>query len=199
MKLRKKKQKIFYVKDAAARAFGCEALPLTAQDAKERSAILYPIRITSINKKGAKVRTKAYSYSRLMTGGHNHVVLSVIICYLLWFFIPKRICILHTHPLCNGHKPKAFSKADELVARLPFVKYMYLASPHGNLYKYDGKPTKRNVKGELILPIIYDNMPKVKKRCDCVGKHLPKRLTKKQIKQITANNVFFKDCLIQNV
>ncbi len=113
-----RKRNLFATSDLAARAFGCEALPLTAADARERGAVLYPIYIRQKDERGSVQHIKMYTYGKIFTGAHNNVVVDVILRYLLWFFVPKSISILHTHPNCTGHRSEQFSGGDELVARL---------------------------------------------------------------------------------
>lgn len=192
-------QRLFQTEDLAARSFGCEAMPLTAADARERGAVLYPVFVRFRGKDGRFVRKRYYTYAKIFTGAHNNVVADVVLRYLFWFLIPKRISFLHTHPACTGHKPEAFSVGDELAAKLPGVNFMYLASPGGNLYKYDGKKNaKRDANGVLILEKIYDNMPKALNRIQC-KKTLPKRLSKAQTRIITQNNTAFHESINQDV
>ncbi len=193
------RKKILYLnQDSAARAFGCEALPLTAIDARERGAVLYPVYLRERTENGQYIRIKRYTYGRIFTGRHNNVVTHVVLRYLLWLLVPMKISILHTHPFCTGHRSEEMSKGDELVARLWGVMYMYLASPAGNLYKYDGKNGKRDSRGVLILEKIYDSMPKISIRVDC-KKSLPAVLTVKDIKRITKNNQAYLECIKTDV
>ena len=189
---------LFRTPDSAARSFGCYALPLTAVDARERGSVLHPVFIKQKGPDGQKHRIKMYTYSKVFSGAHNNVVIGVILRYLLWLFAPFKISVLHTHPYCTGHRAEDFSSGDEMVARLWGVDYMYLASPSGCLYKYNGKGGTRNAKGVLILEKIYDNMPKVSEKINC-RKSLPSKLTKIQSIQITKSNIVFQESLHKNV
>ncbi len=122
--------KLFLTEDQAAAAFGCEALPLTAVDKCERGAIILPVRIKAVDSStGRKSAIKVYTYGHVFRGGHSNVVFDVVFRFLIDMVIPRRVSFAHTHPFCTGHKPEVFSAGDELVARLPGVNYMYLASP----------------------------------------------------------------------
>jgi len=193
-----KAEKLFSHPDLAARAFGCEALPLTGIDARERGAVLYPVTIKQVDGNGQPRRLKLYTYGRIFTGGHNNVVVHVVLRYLLWLFMPKKISFLHTHPACTGHKPEVFSVGDEFVAKLWGVNAMYLASPGGNLYKHDGKSAKRDANGILILDKIYDNMPKISHKINC-KQTLPKALTRTQAQIMTRQNQAYIESLKNHV
>ena len=191
-------KRLFQTEDLAARSFGCEALPLTAIDAHERGAVLYPVRVRLRDQNGGFRRVKMYAYSNIFTGAHNNVVAHVVLRYLLWLLVPKTISILHTHPSCTGHRSEEMSSGDEMVARLWGVQYMYLASPGGNLYKYDGKNGRRDSQGGLVLEKIYSDMPKITKRVDCKAT-LPHPLTRQQAKMITEKNKQYQESISFNV
>ncbi|MEX1307440.1 MAG: hypothetical protein AB1Z19_02840 [Eubacteriales bacterium] len=193
-----KKRKKFTSEDLAAHAFGCEALPLTAMDARERGAVLYPVSVQVKSSNGQTRREKMYTYGRIFTGAHNNVVFGVVTRYLLWLLMPKTISFLHTHPSCTGHRSDEMSKGDEMVARLWGVDYMYLASPRGRLYKYDGKNGRRDSRGGLVLEHIYDDMPKISFRVDCKAV-LPRALTKKQVKAYTEKNTLDQESISTHV
>ena len=166
--------KLFGSQDDAAVAFGCEALPLTAADHRERGAVILPV---MVRVEDERHRVRMYTYGRVFCGGHNNVVLGVILRFLIDLVIPRTIAFAHTHPLCTGHKPEVFSRGDELVARLPGVTYMYLASPAGRIYRYDGKEPVRNAKGELLLTPIESGLPKILHKWDCRNQKLPRKIS----------------------
>ena len=172
--------KLFLTEDAAATAFGCEALPMTAVDKRERGAIILPVRVRTANETtGRYSRVKLYTYGSIFSGGHNNVIFDVVMRFLIDLIIPRTVSFTHTHPFCTGHKPEVFSPGDELVAKLPGVRYMYLASPGGCLYKYDGGDAERNEKGELILKKIDTALPRISDRWDCRNSKMPKKTTRK--------------------
>jgi|GEM_PF-5038856 len=173
--------KLFLSEDKAASAFGCEALPMTALDQRERGAVIRSVYLKVFNPETQRnERVAFFTYGNVFVGGHCNVIFGVITRFFINLLLPRRISFAHTHPFCKGHRPDTMSPGDELVAKLHGVNYMYLAAPTGCLYKYNGSPQiERNSYGELILPIIDFDLPLVEKRWDCRHERLPRRVTKR--------------------
>jgi len=187
--IKRYKGKIFKSEEEAALSFGFYANPLTDADSRERGAVIKRIKVNAFNETtNRRKRIDLYTYGKVFTGGHNHVVFGAVTGYIASWIHARRISIIHTHPNCSGHKPEIFSKGDELVGKLYGVNYMYLASPFGNLFRYDGKEKKRNKNNELVLKPIDSSLPKSKNKCDCRSCALPHKLSKIDAKKILKNN-----------
>jgi len=181
-------KKVFLTEEDAVKSFGLKALLLTHADARERGAFVRKINIKVKEKNSNDIKKIfAYTHGKIFCGGHRNVIFGFIVRYIFLLFNFRKVSFAHTHPYCTGHKPDSFSSADELVARLIGIKYMYLVSPNGRVYRYDGKDEKRKKNGELDLFPIFDDLPKLKNKCDCINGILPKKISKKNSKELLLN------------
>lgn len=70
--------------------------------------------------------------------GSHHIVWQGVATYGVGSLaICKSVSFVHTHPNCSGHIRERFSAEDRMVADIPGIDNMWLASPGGNLYIYD--------------------------------------------------------------
>ncbi len=127
--------------DEAAIHFIHENNPLTHKDNRERGTYIYKATIDG--------KTK-YFYFESKAGGHDNVIFNAIFHYNKESYFENKnwnadvdnvVCkaFVHTHPNCGSHDVENFSPADKFAGKLPGISSVYLGTPNGKLYVYDGK------------------------------------------------------------
>lgn len=141
---------IFASQDEAAIHFVMCNNPRTHEDNRERGTYIY------------KTKKSQYFYLNASAGKHGHLIKNAIFDYVFGFIVgdeTKRfkvekflpVAFVHTHPSCACHAGDTFSDQDKMLTYLPGISTVYLGSPSGRLYAYDGK--------NKAIQIISTNLP----------------------------------------
>lgn len=141
---------MFASQDEAAIHFVMRNNPRTHVDNRERGSYIY------------KTKSGKYFYLNESAGKHEHLIKHAIFDYVFGFifgdktkrfkvekFLP--VAFVHTHPSCRCHAGDTFSDQDKVLTRMPGISTVYLGSPSGRLYAYDGK--------SKAIRIISTNLP----------------------------------------
>ena len=132
---------LFESADEAAKDFVWNNNPKTHDDNRERGTYIYEVEIDG--------KTYYTYFDTMDVGGHSNVVLNAINDYGVavfakfdWlnskFYVGTPTAFVHTHPSCTCHVGEEFSDQDKWLTNLPGISTVYLGTPNGMLYSYDG-------------------------------------------------------------
>ncbi len=132
--------RLFPTQDEAAIDFVRCNNPRTHHDNRERGSYIYKTKVND---------TAMYFYLNESPGAHDNIVKHAIFDYVVGLigdykrgyvkvisFRPT--AFVHTHPSCACHVGDDFSKQDKFLTLLPGISTVYLGSPKGVLYGYEG-------------------------------------------------------------
>jgi hypothetical protein len=120
---------VFWTEKEANISYASEANPITIDDNRETGNILIKVPVTFEDETGEEYVVNMYTKDNIFEGMQGNIVAGTaarIAAYSMDPFNPIPISVTHTHP--EDAKDNSFSKGfrDELVAKWPTVKKMYM-------------------------------------------------------------------------
>lgn len=145
-----KKHRMFATQDEAAMGFIKYNNPRTHHDNRERGSYIYKAKANGHS---------VYFYLNESPGAHDNIVKHAIFDFVFGMIFNYKgqvisfrpTAFVHTHPSCACHAGDVFSKQDMSLISLPGISAVYLGSPKGILYAYEG-----DVKG---IRVVSEEMP----------------------------------------